>query len=403
MSWPSWLIRIVVLLSDAKALDLSLLILKYVGSIFAAVYGIYATLTDFHKEEQDRQVLTWKGYLGLALLILSSFLSISSDGFKDFRELRQKAEKDKLEEQNRKQLSGQLTEQLKKTNEIARELAEQQEKVTVAVGELEANTRTSKTILRETGRVLQPIKSLTFYFKVAIPSDTLGVRNYTARVDRELADLAKGKEIPDLSRLHVDLSEAVGHDSSYRLTKVFIKPGSPLLPDRAKEPVAFWMTSYLEMNVGFFKQSKLSNQKGSFPPDLEIEIDTELESKPISHELEYDLEKHQLYIACFDAAIDPAHWRNNGGIVSVPDLLNSYVRLKFFGKVRDDDNQTSWELFGIAHRSTIALFAVGTWDGQIYEADAPKLKQVGKKGALDSPAFGGQFSEVFHLTKSAIH
>src|SRR5260370_12350848 len=149
MTWFPWLLKIIVLASDKGAVDLSLLVLKYVGSIFAAVYGIYATLTDFHKQEKGprppdgwpppappgRKVLSWKGYIGLAFLALSSFLSISSDGFKDFRELKQKAEKDRLEEQNRKQLSGQLTEQLKKTDKITRKLAEQQKKVTFPLGQ----------------------------------------------------------------------------------------------------------------------------------------------------------------------------------------------------------------------------------------------------------------------------
>ncbi len=313
MSWYQWLVRILELATDTIESDQALLIFKYVGTIFAAAYGIYATLTDFKEEKDGRKVLSTKGKIGLALLALSSLLSISSDGFRDFRDLKQKTVKDRLEEQNRKQLSKQLTQQLNETDEIAGTLTEQQKKVTAALRELEGNTRTSRTILQETGRVLQPIKSLDFDFKVEIPSDTPEISNYITRLDREfgeriIEERPKRKE-SDLSELHVKISEGKGTSEGpgnpgyTKITKILIDAGSPLLPDRSQEPLLFSLTQYLEMTISFYRQPVLLDRRGSFQKsDLDIRIKTQFEGQPITHSLEYDFERR---LTC------PPFWSNH--------------------------------------------------------------------------------------------
>jgi hypothetical protein len=77
-----------------------LYVIKYCAAVVAGVYGIYATVTDFHKEnENGEKVLTTKGRAGIALLVLSTVLSLSSDTIKDTRESSQaKADEAKREE-----------------------------------------------------------------------------------------------------------------------------------------------------------------------------------------------------------------------------------------------------------------------------------------------------------------
>lgn len=70
--------------------------LKYVGSVTAALYGLWATVTDFHEVRDGKKVLTRKGYLGIVLLIAASSLSLFSDVGKDRHD--RAASKQELEE-----------------------------------------------------------------------------------------------------------------------------------------------------------------------------------------------------------------------------------------------------------------------------------------------------------------
>jgi hypothetical protein len=68
--------------------------LKLIGSVVAGAYGIYATVTDFHVEKNGKRILSRGGYLGIALLLVSTFLGISSDTSKQIEEVREKRKSD---------------------------------------------------------------------------------------------------------------------------------------------------------------------------------------------------------------------------------------------------------------------------------------------------------------------
>lgn len=65
-----------------------LIILKYAGSTITAVYGVYATLTDFKEEKSGKKVLSRKGYLGIALLLVSAIFSLSTSALEDYKDAR---------------------------------------------------------------------------------------------------------------------------------------------------------------------------------------------------------------------------------------------------------------------------------------------------------------------------
>ena len=67
-------------------IDQILVFLKYSGAILTAIYGVYATVTDFHESRDGKKRLSKKGYCGIALLIISSLLALSTDILKDSRE-----------------------------------------------------------------------------------------------------------------------------------------------------------------------------------------------------------------------------------------------------------------------------------------------------------------------------
>jgi hypothetical protein len=105
--------------------DILLLALKYMGSIVAASYGLYATLTDFHEVKDGQKVLSKKGYIGVTLLLLSSVIALSSDIFKDYKEDQDKhrtaeemAKKDAQNKEESKRKDAQIHSLIESQNEL---------------------------------------------------------------------------------------------------------------------------------------------------------------------------------------------------------------------------------------------------------------------------------------------
>lgn len=117
---------------------LSLMVLKYTGSLLAAFYGVYATLTDFRKDKDGRRILTSKGYIGISVLMLSSLLALTASGLKDHIDSKQaikdrdeKIEAARLEATRREQamereieVRTKVDEQLKRSEKISVDLTD---------------------------------------------------------------------------------------------------------------------------------------------------------------------------------------------------------------------------------------------------------------------------------------
>jgi hypothetical protein len=130
--------------------NLLLLILKYAGSVTAGAYGIYATLTDFKEHHGDRQVLSRKGRIGIAVLLCSILLNISADGAKDYNE-RKEADAARAEKQaawNQERATLQTT--LSVSNQLAQardELDQTRAELTQTRDELNQTAATSRSVL----------------------------------------------------------------------------------------------------------------------------------------------------------------------------------------------------------------------------------------------------------------
>ena len=104
-------------------------VVKYASAAFSAAYGLYATVTDFKEEKKGRKVLSTKGYIGIVFLGISSVLSISTDGWKDAKDAKDAHIRDVAAEKARKEVSDQLTDQLKRTTEINATLQHQKDQM----------------------------------------------------------------------------------------------------------------------------------------------------------------------------------------------------------------------------------------------------------------------------------
>jgi hypothetical protein len=118
--------------------DAALLALKYAGSTVAAAYGVYATVTDFKEDKNGKKTLSKKGRWGIALLLVSILINVSSDAFKDLRDHQKESDEKKrlakaAEIESAKQADTAasqaltaklLTDELTKTQELNRQLSE---------------------------------------------------------------------------------------------------------------------------------------------------------------------------------------------------------------------------------------------------------------------------------------
>jgi hypothetical protein len=158
--------------------DTGLLIAKIVGSVFAGLYGLYATVTDFHKEG-DPKTLSGKGKLGLALLLLATVINVGSDAIKQKRDLdashvesaRRDAETARIQV-----INGQVD------REVATS-AVTSSTLTSALAILDETSKTASQNIKETERLLDPIYDTMVgeaYF--TIPIDQPLVRPYSKRV-----------------------------------------------------------------------------------------------------------------------------------------------------------------------------------------------------------------------------
>ncbi len=174
--------------------DGTLLILKYAGTTFAAAYGVYATLTDFKEDKNGKKALTRKGRWGIALLLGSILVNISSDGFKDLKDRSEREFQKKRDEKavaDQRYISDALTKQIADTEQIYIQLEH-------ARKELRQTEGTTSAALNAATRAADPfIPADINWFAVgyAIPNDQPLVQAYIQRIQREPYSNPEGKII----------------------------------------------------------------------------------------------------------------------------------------------------------------------------------------------------------------
>jgi hypothetical protein len=162
--------------------DTGLLITRVVGSVFAGVYGLYATVTDLYKTESGKRSLSRKGKVGLLLLLLATVINVGSDAVKQKRDLdssRHDAVARDAETARIQEINGQ----------VGRELAVTAETSSTLKSALAMLGDTSKIVsqnAKETNRLLDPIQnSMYLVANFSLPLDQPLVRPYADRVHQK--------------------------------------------------------------------------------------------------------------------------------------------------------------------------------------------------------------------------
>lgn len=152
-------------------------ILKLIAVMVSALYGFYATITDFRVERNGHKVLSRKGYFGLALLVLATAVGLSTERL-DEKAAAETADalKTLISEANElqtnlKATSGALQKQVAESQAIAVKLNRTGKQLEAARSSIEKNVATTGSILRQTNRLSDPIKRDGLRLEVSIEID----------------------------------------------------------------------------------------------------------------------------------------------------------------------------------------------------------------------------------------
>lgn len=104
-------------------------VLKYLGAIVSASYGIYAILSDFHINEGGKRRLTRNGYVGIAIFVISAGLTLSMNALTDLKEKEESYERRKAEQL----LVAKLSAQVDVTNRILTQTLERADVIEIEI------------------------------------------------------------------------------------------------------------------------------------------------------------------------------------------------------------------------------------------------------------------------------
>jgi hypothetical protein len=339
--------------------------MKYAGSIFAALYGLYATITDFHEQREGKKVLSRKGYFGIVLLFVASILSISADAYKDRREEREKIEQKQHDIEARNELNAKLGAELEKTKGVADQL-------NLAVQTLDQTATTSRGVLNQTERILQPIKDVSVSYEVLVPTD-----------DPSMKGIVGGIKV---------LETPMPVPGGLVCPRALVHPPDPNVPSIAHDVLGL-----LVLSVSFYRQ-KITPRKNltklgeTSLPGYTFETVTQAGSNvaPGIHLIYYDPHGN-LTMLVSHAQVTPADYeRRTFEISSIPDLLKSHVLITVEPHIRSDG--TGWVIRRRLSISKLALHLSGEQEPFVFIGKnvKPILNEDGY------PVYYGEFSQLFH-------
>lgn len=171
-------------------------VLKVAAATFSALYGFYATVSDFRVTRDRHAKLSRKGYVGLTLLVIATLISLSADKFKE------KLDEDASNKTSLKliQLGAKADDASRKLDTATRDLARQVEQSGEISGQLDAtqqvtekNAKATSAVLNATLRALDPIESMdhmTAEIKI-VPEQPIA-EGYARRLDSLVAERETG-------------------------------------------------------------------------------------------------------------------------------------------------------------------------------------------------------------------
>ena len=360
--------------------------IKVFGGLFALAYGIYATVVDFHEKRNGQKRLTRKGQIGMTILIVSSSLAILADyGDKKSAAAQKAIEQEAQEKITNEQLSrlGKLADQLAAAQTTTATVSSDMQ---AALGELKHNAQSVGKVLTQSERALEPLRELTFLGSLKLSASNPEVSALISAARQSLAGAKSSEPLPDGWFRMFESAGPPGFASRLRdpgvLTRYRISKSSSSYPNPGS-PLALLASSLL-VGVQFHNQmiSKPSALSELLKPNLRVEFIATPDD--VFNDLGVTPDGLSVLFTFF-VTVPFAHWRSDGTILSVRDLLRAQAVIQpIFGAVTDK------ELGARQIRSEVIVnsFRVSTGDGRWF-----RFNEHSRLNVDDAPVFVGRFVE----------
>ena len=365
------------------------IVLKVAASVFALLYGVYATVVDFKEEHNGTRRLSRRGKWGIGILILSSIVAILAD-FGDrtsaaSQKARDQKSQDALTAEQLLRLSG-LASGLQSAQSTTAAISSDMQ---AALHELTRNTQSVSKVLTQSERALQPLKNLYFSGSIKLLERNPEISEFMAPVRKAAAAHQGDILLVDGVRRMWEGPGAPGFSLQFdklretpTLRYFGVVKGSPLYP-KVGSALAVVAQSFLM--VLHFSNSKLN--PNNFTPSQLRKPDLALEFVATPDDLTNFLgfAPDGTPILSFAAPVPYASWVSDGVILSVRDLLRAQAVIQpVFGLVKPSDEKA----LEIWKTITINYLTMSTGDGRWFRFDD---KSTLRPDGI--PVFVGRFVE----------
>jgi hypothetical protein len=175
-------------------------------------------------------------------------------------------------------------------------------------------------------RLLYPIRDVQVSFDLTVSLEAPSVQNYRERLNKCVESIIATQE----PQCGVALASGQINVPDARLKDICISPRSELYPVEDLEDAAYLAANHILLEFAIFKNPPIEPLKEPLNPDLffvarrTLNWDENIDVNGYSYvRFCYDLWARRLYLRGFNIPVDPALWKANGRIVSVPDLSNT--------------------------------------------------------------------------------
>ncbi len=299
----------VYVLATKHPIDHLLTFCKYGGAMIATVYGVIATLTDFHERKHGKNVISLIGYMGIALLISSAVLSEAAEYQKDQRDTANEV-------------------QTKSALDTAWQGLQE------ASQNIQKNLVSTQSVLTEQKKLFYPISKFEIIgFRIEWSLNRNGLKPYGKRLQKELGNvrLPVSKPYDDRARkISIGWMTNLGGVVN---DEIVITPDSLLWPTPQEAPEDIFDNR--RWSVYFYKpEVDWSSMRKRQPPDFGGGVEEQ-----VSRQLYYNPKRNTIAVSSWGPMPldDSNYYLDRQKFPSVLDLPGSSLSISYYGGSRIDD------------------------------------------------------------------
>jgi hypothetical protein len=332
-------------------MDIAITIFKYLSLLVGTCSGVIGLLSDFRDKQTGK--ITKNGYRLLWLIIVSAFISLSSQTLELYR--------DKVKD----------------------EIAEKKS--------LEEAVKTNQ-ILTDLNRTLNPIKDINVSYTIQIPLTDPRLNSYRQRLTRQLDSIMTSFSNLSFDQKRSNLRTKYGvFVTSYSTDSIFsveFEKDSPLLPDKTSEALAFYVLQYGEVDYSFYNNS-IKNISDTIRPDFHFSVTSGIINDGLEgeHKISYERNNQSLYINGFLIESTSKYWDKRGKIISIPDLAEARLIMTLLSIMVSGNDDIDKQLHEVRRGFKLENSFFKMSEGRELHFRKKAIKQINKDGDLPKYLF----------------